>query len=250
MELDNRVSTHLFGKKIQRTLYPHVGNNPVQIPSQALSIYLFDERPDRDNAADGTGALKSATGFAFAPLEPYGVSYEFEAVTNPEPSDKPQTCTYWEGVNFVSELGGAVQTVIRSLTLSDPEELDEVPATTVDDVTRAFPSILNYLTNEKIEGFLSDAEADTKEFFIQKGLRWARLYDLSRVRRAIAFKVISDSSLALIQNVNDKHDYRYQTFRQRYRDELTAIALPYDSDGDGQPDTTVKPRQGFYMVAK
>ena len=208
------------------------------LPAQTASYFLYDEKPLREDAILGAGSLATGTQTGQSANSPYALSYTFPSIDDPDPSASDDNDkTFWEAIVYVSELGQQTQLGLRSFVVARTYGTDSVPGTTVPDVKAVFPSIANYMTDQQIGAYLTSGELETRNYFTRKGIAWSRLFDLDQLKMALAYKAISDMSLASIVQPNDKHAQRYEIFKVRYNTELKALSLAYDSNKDGQPDT-------------
>lgn len=236
----DREEQHVWAKEIERTLFPLEGNSPIALPTQSITGYLFLDKPTSTVGQAGTGAISSLTQIAQNANSPYGVNYTFPAVDNPEPDALEYSREYWEALNFVLEDSGETETIVRSLLLTKVENLESVPGTSVQDIKDVFPAIEAYLSDSKLQQFISIAESDIKDEFRKQGFRWSRLYDLSLLRYALAYKAISEASIANIKQSEDRHHVRARYYDKKYQSKLKSIFLLYDQGNDGSPEIPVK----------
>lgn len=236
----DRENQHVWAKDIQRSFYPMQGNTPLALPTQSITGYLFSDKPSVTVGQAGTGSVGSLTQLSQNSNSPYEISYEFAAVDNPQPDALEYSKEYWEALNFVIEESGETETIVRSILLAKIENLDSVPGTTVQDIKDVFPAIEAYLSDSKLLQFISIAESDIKDQFRKQGFRWSRLYDLSLLRYALAYKAISEASIANIKQAEDRHHVRARYYDKKYEDKLKSIFLLYDEGNDGSPEVQVQ----------
>lgn len=230
------MASNVFGKDISRVFFPLEDNEPLNLPSQVPALYLYETRPNYTDAAAGTGALQSLTYWTHDENTPFPRSFTWNAVDDPSPSTQAQAKTYYEAINFRTQASEQIQTLVRSLTLERVQELDSVPGTSIQDLKDAYPGISNYLTDAQLEEILEDALEEFKIDLEGKGIEYHKVYDLRKSRLALAYKAISLSMLSQIRERDDKHNFRYEEYKEKYTAIMNLITIPIDTDSDGEPD--------------
>lgn len=242
--------THVFGAPVQRKFYPLSGSDPVSLPSQSASIYLFSSQPSLADAAAGTGAVATQNYWLQGTASPYPCLYSFNQITDPEPTSSVDSRTYWEAINFVLQLGSQTQTHVRAFDVERSYSGESIPGTNVTDIKEAYPAISNYLDDNEIGDLLSITEEEFKLDLEAKGVSYARVYDLQKARLALAYKTIALAMLGQIRDQGDKHQFRYDEYSKLYSVALGRLTLPVDTNKDGAKDTEVKPRQGYWTILR
>lgn len=238
----------LFGLDIKRAFYPLRGTEPLLLPSQTPSIYVFADAPTRDEAQNGTGAVQTVSTWNEDTVEPYPRRYTIAAIDDPDPDSQIDEKWYWEAINFVNQDSEQTQTVIRAFRVIRAAGVGSIPGTSVEDLKRIYPAIESYLGNEELAAMLSTAETELKQDLEDRGLVWSKLFDLDKLRLALAFKAIALANLSQLVESNDKFAVRSEIFERKYTGMLTKVNLPMDSGTDGAPDVAVKPSLGAWVV--
>lgn len=233
------MDKYLFGQSISRAFFALQDNEPVNIPSQAPTLYLFTDRPTFSAASIGTNALQTKAYWTHSDTSPYPRYYTWDPVPNPSPNGGEYVKQYWEGINWYNDLAHQIQTIIRPLELEAAQELDSIPGTSVQDIKDVYPKIGAYLSDSELGAHLTIAIDEFKNDLEAKGIEYHQVSKLRKVKYALAYKAISVSSLSQIQEVNDKHYIRWETYDNMYRSLLSRISMPVDRDGDNLPDETV-----------
>lgn len=241
------MATNVFGKDISRVFFPLENNEPLNLPSQVPALYLYDTRPSYEDAADGTGSVQSKTYWTHDETTPFPRSYTWDAVDDPSPTAQAQASTYWEALNFRNQASEQIQTIVRSLVLARTEELDSDVSTSVQDLRDAYPHISNYLTDVQLGEILEDALEEFKIDLEGRDIDYSKVYDLKKCRLALAYKAISLSCLTQIRERDDKHNFRYEEYKEKYTALLRLINIPVDSDNDGQADSTADTNFGVVI---
>lgn len=232
------MDRYVFGQSISRTFYALQDNEPINIPSQAPTLYLFTDRPSFNAASIGTGALQTKNYWTHNANAPYPRTYTWEPVPNPSPNGGEYIRQYWEGINWYNDLAQQVQTIIRPLELEATEQLDSIPGTTIQDIKDVYPKISAYLSDSELSAHLAIAIEEFKIDLEGRGIEYNRVSGLRKVKYALAYKSISISALSQVQEINDKHYLRWEQFDTMYRAILGKVELPVDFDGDNIPDSS------------
>lgn len=244
-----REAEATYGKTISRTFYPLRGGSALQLPTQTASYYLFSTQPSRADALVGTGAISTGTQDSQNSSTPFELSYHFDAYEDPDPTSGNNFDTLWEAIVFIGETGGDSQVKIRSFVIERLQGLGQKPGTTVAQIKGVYPSIANYLTDSEISTFLSNAEEEIQLYFYNKGIEWGSVFSLNKLKLALAYKTIESACLAFIESTGDKHDRRYQVFKEKADNALGSIALLFDGatrQGE-QPTSQVTARKNYWI---
>lgn len=231
--------SYAFGKQVIRNFYPLEGTKPLSLPTQTPTIYLFSAMPTLDAAQNGTDAIASHTLSAWGEqaASPYRRAYTFPAIDDPDPDSNTPCRGYWEAINFLTKASGQVQTVIRQFEVERVAALESMPGTTAQDIKDAYPSIGQYLGDDKLDAMIGISLDELKLDLNIKGLRWQRLADLGQLKLAVAYKAICLACISQIREDNDRFAVRYEIFEKKLEALLNSIVLPYDKDGDGEHET-------------
>lgn len=239
-----------FGKDISRAWYPEDDGEPVNLPSQTPTIYIFDEKPTREAAAAGTDALQTVSSWTAQSSIPYKRSWTITAVDDPEPTSNTPERRYYEAINFIGKTGGTSHTVIRSFIVRRQEGAESIPDTTPSDLKEVFPAISNYLNDSQIDDLIKIAELEVRMEFESRGYRWADIYNLDKIRIPIAYRAIEMGSMSQIRRTNDNHETRAKLFRSRYSQFMKLVELPSDSNRDGEPEHQIQAQPTSFIIGK
>lgn len=244
------TNSYVFGKTIKRRFYPQINGEPIQLPSQTPTIYIFDSEPTREAAIAGTGAIDTVATWAQATVSPFECTYDIAAIDDPDPDSNTENAVYWEAIKFIGQTSEQTQTVVRAFILERIEGNEAEPGTTAGDILAVYPAIEAYLTPEQLGAHLRLAQDELKIDLEALGLKWGRLRDLNKLKLALAWKSIQLSAESQIKNADDKFDKRADLYREKYERALKNISLPYDSDGDGKAEVTSAPQSSSFLVTR
>lgn len=230
--------TNIFGKSITRKFYPVEDGEPINLVSQAPSIYLFSEQPTRTVAAAGTGALETINYWIESAQSPYVRTFTIPAIDDPEPTGTTPQADYWLAINYKAEATEQTQTDIKSITVERAKSTSDIPGTKVQDVVDVYPDIYSYASFDQITAKLDNALSELKLELKGKGLEWGNLSNLKDLKLALAYKVIQLVAESQLVEGGDKFDLRRQLYKEKYEEIMKLVVLAYDVDGDGDPDTT------------
>lgn len=243
--------TAVYGKDITRTFWPEDENgNPIELPSQAPSIFLFEAQPSRADAVAGTGALSTCTYWAQSASAPYPCTYTLPAINDPLPDSLTPVKGYWESLKFVAQTSEEAQVVIRYFEMNRVQALATRPGTTIADLTAIYPAAAAYASNANLQAAIDTAEAEMRIEIEGKGIAWSGVADLSKTKLALAYKSLANLMLAQIAQTGDKHQTRYEEFRRMYSELMKSIELKFDSDRDGVVDSIQKTKPSYFVVFK
>lgn len=235
------MSHYPFGKDFTRALYSYdATTQPIQLPSQTPTIYIFSSEPNRTEAAAGTGAIQTISSWTIASTTPYAATYTVTAIDDPEPTGAVAVREYWEAINYIAKTAGQVQTKIRSFEIGRIAGGDSFPSLGTS-LTDLYPAITAYLTTDQITQFASLAREEMRLELRAKGIEWEQVSGLNDTYIGLAYKTIALAVLSQIKEQGDRHEIRYREFSAKYEAFMSTLKLPYDEDGDGSPDTTVTP---------
>ena len=231
------MTAYLFGKDIARKFYPLEDNEPIDLPSQAPSIYIFSTMPSLSDARSGTGAIASTAYWVETYVSPYQRAYTILAIPDPSPtSATPRETTYFEAVNFVTKASGQTQTHISAFDVEKPRASETVPGTTVQDLKDIYPKIASYYNDTELARYLVVAQDMIKIDLRAKDVDWGDIDGLKNLKYALAYLTIQYCAEAQIVESGDKHTLRADIYSRRYEALMGKIKIPYDPDGDGIKD--------------
>lgn len=238
-----------FGKDIVRKLYPEENLQPLQVPVQNPTIYLFSAQPSLADAALGTNAIQTVTSWTQNGIAPYAITYSFTSVSDPSTTGSTYGRTYYEALLYRNKAAAQVQQVIRTFDLERPEAPAEAPNATVTDLANVYPAITAYATTPQLTEHIGIALEEIKTELRAKGLDWAQLGNQARLKYALAYKTISLVCLSQIREREDKHEFRYKEFQLKYQAQMDSIALPFDENKDGIFDS-VEQAQSMFVIGE
>lgn len=243
------MTEYWFGSSIIRNFWPIQDGEPYPLPTQNPSIYLFSSQPSAEAALSGDGAFQTKTTWTQASVEPYKCTYSLDPIPPPA-SGATQTLGFWESIKLVAASGGQAQAVTRYFEVSKPSGTATDPETGRNDITGVYPGILSYLREDQLDTFLADAREELKLDLEARGLTWARLGELNKLRLALAYKAISLASFSQFQTLNDRHYVRWKQYAEKCKALLDTVNVTNDVDGDGQQDQAIKPSFTHQVILK
>lgn len=230
------MTSYVFGKDITRKFYPLEDNEPIQLVSQAPSIYLFEDQPTLEDARSGIGAIMSAITFwTDDSTSPYPKTYTIPAIADPTPESSGSRCLgYWEAVNYIVQVGGQVQTKLRQFEVEKLKATETAPGTTYTDLSKIYPAITGYVaSNATLTSHIQTAEDQIKLELRGYDIDWGDVEDLKSFKYAVAFLAIQFFSESQIVEADDKFAIRAEIYSKRYEAVMSKLKFKYDSDGDG-----------------
>lgn len=239
---------YVFGKDITRRFYPMEANEPLNLPTQTPTIYIFNSQPSRDKAIAGTDAIETILTWTAASVTPFERTYTISALDDPDADSSSQSAIFWEAINFTTKLSGEIQTVIRAFVVERVEGPDSEPGTTAADLIDIYPAITAYLTPKQLDAHLRLAQDELKIDLEAMGIRWSRVHELSKLKLILAWKTIALSSESQIKTAEDKFDRRADLYNSKYERGLKNVVIPYDSDGDGKVDSKALPAKTYFII--
>ncbi len=240
---------YFYGKAVARAFYAIENNDPIQLPPQTPTIYVFDLEPTRTAAASGTNALAAAVvTWTEAATTPWGRTYTLAAINDPEPTGGTYTKTYYEAINYITKAAGQVQTTTRTFELTRARSVPSVPGTSVADLTMIYTDIDQYKSNAQLLSFLTLGEQELKTDLLAKGFEWADITNLELARWCVAYRALADACFSLIGEEGDRHERRFNEYKAQYEKLRDAIPFMADANRDGKEDGPAQ-IQGNAMVA-
>lgn len=241
---------YTFGKSVLRHFYPLQENEPIVLPSQAPSIWLYSSQPSEAEAASGANRITAYDLAYWTETSPYQRTYTFSPIPDPEPTSSTKLRGYWEVVRFVTQSSQQAQSAIRYFEVERVEETDTHPGTTVETLKQLAPQVAAYFSDPVLEQYIANALEEMKLEFEGKKLEWADLYKLNKIRMALGYKALAMAFTNQIQQEGDRFSIWATAFKEAYRVALSSIAIESDSDGDGVPDAKGGVEPSFRIFAR
>lgn len=248
------MSRYPFGAAIERDYYPVKDvdglSEPFPVVSNSGSAYLYVERPSREDAQSGVGALATAVSWTYQLDNPFKASYQFDPISDPDPTGAESCREMVEVVNMILEGSAQVQTAMRPVFLERVRPLPEIPGTTINTIKDVFPQIDSYMSDSELSETLSVVEEQVKIELRSNGIEWAKVQNLRVLRLALAYRAIEFASIVQIKNTGDRHDRRRELFAGMYASTMKAVRLEQDEDGDGQTDSVRSGGASHFIISK
>lgn len=231
-----------FGVPLHVSLYL-LGDDGAAVPpyddvSYSPDIYLYDYLPSRSDALLGTGAL---TGYHVTEWEVTDNLIEFDlpALADPNPSSSSSTEEYWLAIVYNIEELGDDQLMLKSLCYD--RVLGQYSALTLEqsDLEGIDKTVAHIFgsASTTIEAVNASVLRQIKAYFKRQGYRWERLSEVDGLRDAAIFLALHYAFVSQIRSTGDYADRKQAIYEGKYRDAIGSITLPYDTDGDNEPDT-------------
>jgi hypothetical protein len=242
--------TYPFGQSFTAWFFPLVDDQTpagLLTSSNLVAIYVFDQMPSRNAAANGTGAVQTITSWTWDASK-NGFSYSIAAISDPDPTSTTPVRTYWRAINFRLQASQQVQTVLQSFDL----ERVTGPAFTIEvsdsDLAAYFPQVTSYSSAAQRLAYVAQAKEEVRARLRVKGFQWAKIHRADRLDMAVTFKALSMLMLAQVQQPGDKFAMKYTEFKSMYENALESIQFEYDADGNGQPETEGNVPSGLWVI--
>lgn len=234
-----------FAQDLTVTFYPIVGDEKVTPSGDSPSIYYFDDdnKPDRDDALNGTNAINSGSAITSwsNTSDGDGKSFTVPAIPDPDSSDDKEVYTYWLGVNFTLETSGDTVTVIRALPMRRVDAHLETLVLSDSDLTERWPAVDDYtVDSSQRDAFIDDAIEDIKEELWNKGYEWARIHEADRLKAAAVYRTLAMIALSQIREENDRFGVLHRSFMESYQKKISRLRMLYDSDNSKEVDSITK----------
>jgi hypothetical protein len=238
-----------FGRAFTYKFYALINSEFEDLSSvdDPVSIYIYNAKPTRDVAAAGTGdwhtahLIESITAWTDTVN---GKTIAVAAIDDPEPTGTVDNRTYWIAINFRYAAGEQVQTFLRALPLVRPQAWHATITTSKEDLEAVFTEIDAYISATKQETGIELAKRVIELEFEASGFEWALIWDVDKLRFAVAYRAVSDLLFGLKQP-------EWMDMARGYRDTsdgiLKSIRLAYDSQKEGEP-TTTEARDNFLRI--
>lgn len=235
------IDNFTWGVSFTRQLFYERDEAPANLPIQNPTIYYFDSEPTRSIAENGVGSFRTVSSWTELLSTPYTRSWSVPPINDPDPTGTTNKKTYWEAINILLE-GSAAQTqcILRAFDITRPAATDDNADISVDDLKNFYPAIARYMSDADLEDMIPIALETIRKDLKKKNVDWYKLRNQSELNLALTYKTIALQCLASIREPNDRHSFRFDQFEKWYQEEIQSLVLIYDSDGDGNPDTTTQ----------
>jgi hypothetical protein len=235
-----------FGKGFNYLFEPYLDNEPVQLPAgQSPEVYIFTNRPSREDAASGTGAIAAAI-IAWTDNGAYSRLIAVPAIADPEPTSETVTEKYWISVNYVLEAGGQVQTEIRLLQMERVRAVNTRVKSSELSLQEIYPNIVDLSDSNKIRGFIDKAIVQIKGNLKAKGYEWAQITRLDQLSLMTDYRALMFFAMSM---PGDRFEALYEKWKQEYISILSTLLLEYDENNDGEPEPA-RPIAGYTIISR
>lgn len=228
-----------FGSDITFEFYPMVDGEPFQLPTQTPTIYVYESetKPTRAAAAAGTGADQTIS--SWNEDEPYVRTFTIDDIDDPDTSEEWKVYTYWVAINYVMEASQQTQTELRALRIARAQSQHKQLDCTTDELRGVWASISEYANLTQLSDYKAGAVSDIKDDLEAAGYEWALMFRPDELKRALIYKVCATVATAEISEGGLQFETLANKYERNYEDKIKQTKISYDSDRDGEPDTTV-----------
>ena len=235
-----------FGKNFNYHFIPLIDNEEVTLPTSTppLSIYIYDEKPTRQEAINGTNAFATITP-AWTETDTTSRTIVIPAIDDPDPESESLTQNYWIAINFYLQATEQPQLVVRRLILERPKSHSKRIAVVSADLEEVFPTLTRYTGTGDVTGYIDRATTLIKSFLRTKGYSWASIYRPDELALAVVYK-----ALALFA-----HSQKGEEFKERFvvwngesKDLLESLSIQFDEDENGEPETQKSTGTGWLVL--
>lgn len=228
--------TYVFGKSISRKFYPLLDNEPVLLPSQVPSIWLYSSQPSLAEAQSGANRIATYDVSYWEESAPYERTYTINSIPDPEPTGSTKARGYWEVVRFVAQSSQQTQTSIRFFEVERLEETDTTPETSVQTLKNLCPQCADYFSDPELEQYIDNSIELVRLELEGKGMSWGDLFNLHKLTKAVAYRALMDAWSNQIQLEGDRFFIWASQYREGYKVAMSSITIGLDTDGDNKPD--------------
>lgn len=231
-----------FGQNITYWFYPLLDNDTASVPAgvqaQTPAIYVFgdDGAPSRSNAISGSGSLQTVSSWTWSASKK-AWSFTISALVDPDPVSNIPTRTYWVAINFILQVAGQTQTIIKPLQLERVVGHDRVVSVTEENLRTYFPQVDAYSSDVQRKAYISQATEEIKGELRSKGYEWAKITRADRLDLCVTYKALSLIMLGQIQESGDKFSIKYQEYKANFQANLDSLKVEYQQMEGGFIET-------------
>ena len=229
---------------------PFDGFEDLSLVTDAPTIYIYDTKPNRVNAASGGGApIQTINAWGDVTItQNNGKRIAVAAIDDPDPTSGNDLEEYWLAANYVLADGATSILTLRSFLLCRAGVVSEPISVDPADLEQIFPNLSSYVSNTAQLAFINVAILKTKTVLDIKGYHWAQLRQQNDLQQAIQFLSVSLALRSLIQEPGDRFEVGADTYGDSAKMLIQGIKLVYDTDRDGEPDVNVS--KGNYLQVR
>jgi hypothetical protein len=233
------IKKYPFGKDTTYIFYPiDEDDNPLTPSVDAPTIYIYSDKPNRDEARNGTGTglIETISSWTNTTDPIDGKTFTIAAISDPNPDATEDSDPYWVCINYTLQTGEQSQVYIEEFNLYRPRGHTVILDIDANNIKMIYPAISSYLTDPQIENFVEVAKEELRIKLNKLGFQWDKIKRADLLYLPCAYLTIAEASLSQIKEEGDRHQTRYDIFLDKAVNVLKNLELPYDSDDDGEFD--------------
>lgn len=204
-----------------------------------VDIYLFDEFPSLEEAANNVGDTALQTVLAWSlTRDSFGRTWDFAPIPDPEPTTDNREIEqkYYYSVN-ASKDGIKLPPLVRELCLGRLRAQESYLTCEIMDIVTCDPNITEFCRCiGDIELYIQCAIDDIKSKLNGCCTKWQDILNPAELKRAVMYRALSRFYFAQSRNVSDiyyAHGLRYES---EAKSELKRSLLKIDKNQDGKPE--------------
>jgi hypothetical protein len=224
---------YVFGKSIQYKLYAYEsGERLPVIPAQSYTVHLFKDKPNRDDAFAGVGAISTVPG---THVSGNVLIFTIPAIDDPDPDSTQRSYNFWLGILFKLEDLEQTQLILRALPIERVHGKDRTIGVTVDRIKEAYPDVSAYLSDNNIESLIRLAQIDMLSDLQNKGYHWAEINKPDQLFNALLFKSLWYIHSSQIQRPGDRFSVNSDLSARNYGAIIKSLQLEIANEDNESP---------------
>lgn len=233
-----------FGAPFTWTFYPLLDDAPVEIPAQTLTLRVYSERPSREAAIAGTGAIGSPVEVITTEAR-RAVEFTIPKIADPDQTSETAEVLYWVSVLYKLHASGDTLLALRGLELERSTAQHSTIAISLADLAAVYPPIRKLVKQEQIPGFVDTAIEKIRSRITKDGRNWRDIWDTSKLKFSTVHMALSVALFSVVQGGGSEYRDLALEFRTTAEELLGNVLLEF---GAQEPETEPTAAKRDYMI--
>lgn len=239
---------HVFGRDIEFLFTPIVNGEPVKVHS-LVSARIYSSPPSQTAIEDSPSDTSEIEEIATWNSEgDHAKKITFSALADSTPHSSNNYEKFYIVVNFLFQSGGDTKFATETIHVFRPDAWQSRITTNFADVYAIEQTLQQFQNPAEVEMRIPGARESTILALEAKGLERRRLFNLERLNRAVAYRVLADYYLDQLSEGTPGAEKKFDLYLSMWQARVDNAGAGYDVDDDDDPDANETVQAGSYVT--
>lgn len=239
---------YVFGQSFTYQYYPQDTEGFIVPSADAPTIYLYDRKPTRADAATGAGSPLQTISSWSTTTDGDGREFTVAVIDDPEPNGGVDRYTYYLAINYTLETGEQSQLDIRALPLMRVDSHSTIVGVSQADLQEVYEDIDTIASSARQDSAISLAEALIRQEFENASYEWLNIWEPQDLKRLVAFKALEIIMIEQVRDTGDDWNLRLEEYRLMREELQSQLKFAYSLSRENEPEALTTFGTGMRLI--